>query len=198
MAARSLPLLVLILGVCGWAQSPTYGVGKTPTAEEIRAWDIAIGPKGTELPPGRGTAKEGAKLYVSKGCAACHGITGSGGRAPILIGNKDTPTRVGPPPGKMIGMEMGIMSPGLMATHAPYAQVMWDYINRGMPIDREGTLTPDEVYALTAYLLYKNDLIKEDDVMDARSLPLLKMPNRDGFAPPPDWKHGTPRLPNYP
>jgi cytochrome c len=97
-----------------------------------------------------------------------------------------------------MAMEMGIMAPGLMASYAPYAQVMWDYINRGMPIDKEGTLSANEVYALTAFLLYKNDVIKEDEVMDAQSLPKVKMPNRDGFAPPLEWKHGTPRLQNYP
>jgi cytochrome c len=98
----------------------------------------------------------------------------------------------------MVGMEMGIMPPGLMANYAPYAQIIWDYINRGMPIDKEGTLTPNEVYSLTAFLLYKNGLIKEDEVMDAQSLPAVKMPNRDGFAPPPEWKPGKPRLQNYP
>ena len=72
------------------------------------------------------------------------------------------------------------------------------YINRSMPIGREGTLKPDEVYALTAFLLYKNDVIKEDEVLDAQSLPNVKMPNRDGFALPPDWKHGMPRLQGYP
>src|ERR1700686_950615 len=79
-------LPLIILGVChaAWAQSPTYGLGKTPTDEEIRAWDIAISPTGKELPPGSGSAKEGAQLYTQK-CAACHGATGSGGRAPMLI-----------------------------------------------------------------------------------------------------------------
>jgi S-disulfanyl-L-cysteine oxidoreductase SoxD len=196
MAMRRSALLVMILGASVWGQSPTYGLGRAPTAEEIRAWDISIGPAGKELPPGRGTAKEGAQLFKTKGCVGCHGVTGSGGRAPILIGSKDAAP--GPPPGKMVGMEMGIMAPGLMATHAPYAQVMWDYINRGMPINREGTLSANEVYALTAFLLYKNDVIKEDEVMDAQSLPKVKMPNRDGFATPPEWKHGTPRLSNYP
>src|SRR5207253_5813136 len=100
---------------------------------------------------GRGTAKEGAQLYRTKGCAGCHGMTGSGGKAPILIGSKDTPTRTGPPPGKTMAMEMGIMPPGLMANSAPYAQVMWDYINRGMPIDKEGTLSANQVYSLTAF-----------------------------------------------
>jgi len=195
---RRLLLLVMILGVSGWAQSPTYGVGKTPSAEEIRAWDISIGPAGKELPPGRGTAKEGAQLYRSKGCAGCHGMTGSGGLAPILIGGKDTPTKTGPPPGKTMAMEMGIMSPGLMANYAPYAQVMWDYINRAMPLTKEGTLKPDEVYALTAFLLYKNGVIQEDEVMDPQTLPKVKMPNRDHVALAPEWKHGAPRLQSYP
>ena len=198
MAVLRLHVIAMILGVSAWAQSPTYGVGRTPTGEEIRAWDISIGPSGKELPPGRGVAKDGAQLYLSKGCAGCHGITGSGGRAPILIGSKDTPTKPGPPPGKMIGMEMGIMPPGLMANYAPNAQMIWDYINRGMPIGQEGTLSANEVYALTAFLLYKNDVIKEDEVMDAQSLPKVKMPNRDGSVPPPEWKHGTPRLQGYP
>ena len=81
---------------------------------------------------------------------------------------------------------------------APYATVVWDYINRGMPLNREGTLTADEVYALTAYLLYVNDVIPEDEVLDAQSLPEVKMPNRDGFAPLPEWKPGAPRLHGYP
>jgi len=198
MAKLRLPLLVLTFGVSAWAQLPTFGVGRAPTAEEIRAWDIAIGPAGKELPAGRGTSKEGEPLFRSKGCAGCHGTNGSGGRAPILIKSKDTPSKIGPPPGKMVGMEMGIMPPGLMADYAPYAQVMWDYINRGMPIGKEGTLTPNEVYSLTAYLLSKNGVIKEDEVMDAQSLPNVKMPNRNGFEIPLEWKHAAPRLQNYP
>ena len=79
----------------------------------------------------------------------------------------------------------------VMALHSPYATVMWDYINRGMPINKEGTLTPDEVYSLVAFLLYKNGVIKEDDVLDAQSLPKVQMPNRDGFALPPEWKHAA-------
>src|SRR5262249_22502762 len=131
------------------------------------------------------------------GCAGCHGVTGAGARAPVLIAGKDTPTKVGPPPGVHVGMQMGVMPPGLMATSAPYAQVLWDYINRGMPLNKEGTLTPNEVYSLTAYLLAKNNVIKEDEVMDAQSLPKVKMANRDGFAVPPQWKHGAPRLKGY-
>jgi mono/diheme cytochrome c family protein len=189
-------LLVMILGLChiGWAQSPTYGLGRTPSAEEIRAWDIAISPTGKELPTGRGTAKEGAQLFVQKGCAVCHGATGSGGRAPNLIRPKGVPTSSAP--GAMAGMEMG--PPGIMALRSPFGTTIWDYISRGMPLNKEGTLSANEVYALTAFLLYKNDVIQEDEVIDAQSLPKVKMPNRDGFAPPPEWKHGTPRLQGYP
>jgi len=85
-----------------------------------------------------------------------------------------------------------------MGVHAPFATIIWDYINRGMPIGKEGTLTPNEVYSLTAFLLYKNDVIKEDEVMDAQSLPNAKMPNRDGFALPAEWKPREPRLQGYP
>ena len=96
-------------------------------------------------------------------------------------------------------MDMGIQPPGLMAVSMPYPTVMWDYISRGMPLGKEGTLTPDEVYALTAFLLYKNDVIhSEDEVMDAQSLPKLKVPGREGVKPPPGWKPKTPRLQGYP
>src|SRR5882762_10145966 len=170
MGTSRLLLLVMILGASVSAQSPTYHLGRTPTAEEIRAWDIAISPTGKELPPGHGTAREGAQLYLQKGCAGCHGPTGAGGKAPTLIVAKGAPTT----PGRMPGMDMGIQGPGLMAVSAPFATTMWDYINRGMPLGREGSLMPDEVYALTAFLLYKGDVIKsEDEVMDAQSLPKI-------------------------
>jgi hypothetical protein len=84
-----------------------------------------------------------------------------------------------------------------MGVHAPFATIIWDYINRGMPLGKEGSLAPNEVYALTAFLLYKHDIIKEDEVMDSLSLPKVKMPNRDGFALPEEWKHGSPRLEGY-
>jgi mono/diheme cytochrome c family protein len=206
MGFRNLLLFAMIvsLGAIALAQGPTYGLGRAPTAEEVRAWDIAISPTGKELPPGRGTAKQGAQIYVQKGCAGCHGATGSGGRAPTLIKGEGG-GRSNAAPGGMAGMQMAppCLSPcvsgsNVMALHSPFATVMWDYINRGMPINREGTLTPDEVYSLVAFLLNKNGVIKEDDVLDAQSLPKIQMPNRDGFALPPEWKHGMPRLQGYP
>jgi hypothetical protein len=180
----------MFLGLCqtGSAQSPTFGLGKVPTAEEIKTWDIAISPDGKELPPGRGSAKEGAPLYAQK-CAACHGATGSGGRAPQLIKTD--------PAAPATGKEPPCLSPcirgaNVMGIHSPYATTIWDYINRGMPFGKEGSLKPDEVYAITAFLLYKNGVIPEDQVLDAKTLPEVKMPNRDGYVLP-EWKHGTPR-----
>jgi len=182
---KGLPF-VLFMGASALAQSPTYGVGRTPSAEEIRAWDISIGPTGEELPPGRGTAKEGAQLYAQKGCAGCHGKTGTEGPAPNLVGKADPKTDT---------WERGRILP----IRAPFATTVWDFINRGMPLGREGTLTADEVYALTAFLLYKNDVIKsEDEVMDAESLPKVKMPIGNAYAALPEWKPKTRRLRGYP
>ena len=184
-----LPLLML-LGGSALAQSPTYGVGRTPSAEEIRAWDISISPTGEELPPGQGTAKEGALIFAKPifqgGCLACHGPEGQGGRAPRLVKRQAEP---GVDP-----WDLGRILP----IRSPYATTVWDYINRGMPVNREGTLTADEVYSLTAYLLYLNDVISEDKVLDAQSLPQVEMPNRENFARVPDWQPGAPRLKGYP
>jgi mono/diheme cytochrome c family protein len=185
MASRSVTLaLVLLMGASALAQAQTYGVGRTPTAEEIRAWDISIGPPGEALPPGRGTVKEGALLYRSKGCAGCHGAAGLEGRAPILK------SKAGP--------EVDLWARGrILPLRAPHATTVWDYINRAMPLNREGTLTPDEVYSLTAYLLFINDVIKEGETLDASTLPKVKMPIGGNYAPLPDWKPRTPRLKGY-
>src|SRR6476659_6628772 len=175
----------LLIGGSALAQGPTYRVGRTPTAEEIRARDISIGPTGEELPPGKGSAKEGALAYRAKGCAGCHGATGIGGSAPILKSrdpaNPDVWAR-----GRILPLR------------APFATTVWDYINRGMPLNREGTLTPDEVYALTAYLLFLNDVIPEDQVLDQQNLATVKMPLGNKYASLPDWKPRTPRLKGYP
>src|SRR5919205_2747093 len=175
---------VLLMGAAALAQSGRYGVGRTPSAEEIRAWDISIGPTGEELPPGHGTVKEGALVYRAK-CAGCHGATGIGGTAPILKSK--------------VAKDVDLWERGrILPLRAPFATTVWDYINRGMPLGREGTLSADEVYALTAFLLYINDVIPEDAVLDAETLPKVKMPIGNAYASLPDWKPRTPRLKGYP
>jgi len=177
-------LFVSLMGVCALAQSPTYGVGRTPSAEDLRAWDISIGPTGEELPPGRGTTQEGAQVYRAK-CAGCHGPTGIEGKAPIMKSKA--------------GSDVELWDRGrILPLRAPFAVLVWDYINRAMPLNREGTLTADEVYALTAFLLSINGVIPEDQVIDAQSLPKVKMPIGDKYASLPEWKPKTPRLKGYP
>ncbi len=162
------------------AQTPDYkNVGRTPTAQEVQAMDIAIGTDGKELPPGSGNAKTGGLLFAQK-CAACHGESQEGSaQAPALVGGKGTLTSLHP---KMTA-----------GSYWPFATTIFDYIRRAMPRYQEGSLKVDEVYSLTAFILYRNDIIKEDDVIDATTLPKIKMPNRDGFIPQNldeihDWK----------
>jgi len=178
-------LLGSLLGSSAFAQSPTYGFGRTPTAEELRRMDISISHEGDELPPGRGNAKQGAQVYLDKGCMACHGATGIEGMAPILRSKKSA---------KLPVWERERILP----LRAPHATIVWDYIRRGMPAGQEGTLTPDEVYSLTAYLLFLNEVIPEDLVLDRENLPKVKMPIGDNYAREHDWKPNSPRLEGYP
>lgn len=177
-------LTVLVLSACAAAsaQAPDYNLGRPPSDEEVRAWDISITPEGQGLPSGSGTAVDGAKLYVQKGCVVCHGPNGRGGLAPNLVRSKDTATTSSRPD-------------KVMPAFSPFATTLWDFIRRAMPLQRAGTLKPEEVYALTAYLLYKNDIIQENDAIDAQTLVKVKMPNRDGFIPPDisEYKTGMPR-----
>ena len=182
----TIPLLLgSLVGSPAIAQSPTYGVGRTPTAEEIRRMDISVGPTGEELPPGRGTAKEGALLFMQKGCIGCHGAEGIGGLAPALQSKQ--------------GPDVPVWKKErILPLRSPYATTVWDYINRGMPLGLEGTLAPDEVYSLTAYLLFLNHVIPEDQVLDKQSLPNVKMPIGDEFGKPHEFKLNSPRLKGYP
>src|SRR5215813_11488635 len=186
MGSLRLAAILLLLGSPAFAQSPTYGVGRTPTAEELRRMDISVGAAGVELPPGRGTAKEGALVFEQKSCIACHGPAGAGGGlAPALQSKK--------------GQDVPIWDrERILPLRAPFATTVWDYINRGMPLGNEGTLTPNEVYALTAYLLFVNQVIAEDEVLDKQSLPKVKMPIGDEYAKMHEWKPNTPRLEGYP
>src|SRR5262245_30747422 len=175
---------LLLMGVGALALSPRYGVGRTPTPESIRALATSMGRAGEELPPGHGTVKEGALVYRAK-CAGCHGATGVEGRAPILKSK--------------VGKDVDLWERGrILPLRAPFATTVWDYINRGMPLNREGTLTAGEDYALTAFLLYINEVIPEELTLDATSLPKVKMPIGDNYASLPEWKPRTPRLKGYP
>jgi S-disulfanyl-L-cysteine oxidoreductase SoxD len=165
--------IVLLTANAALAQTPSYkNVGRTPTKEEIQAWDIAAGPDGKGLPPGQGTAKNGAPIFAAK-CAVCHGPAAEGGTiGPRLVGGKaDLETLTTLRPVRSVG------------GYWPYATTVWDYINRAMPRNQGGTLSANEVYALTAFILAKSGIIQEDDVMDAKTLPKVQMPNRNGFVP---------------
>ena len=178
-------LLGSVVGSPAIAQSPTYGVGRTPTAEELGRMDISISATGEELPPGTGTAKAGAQLYLQKGCIACHGAEGLGGLAPALQSKQ--------------GADVPVWKKErILPLRSPYATVVWDFIRRGMPLGLEGTLTPNEVYSLTAYLLLLNHVIAEDQALDRQNLPTIKMPIGDEFGKPREFKLNAPRLKGYP
>ena len=174
---RSLAILLAMAAL--FAQSPRYGVGRTPTSDEIRQWDISVAPDGTGLPPGSGTAAAAKEIYTNR-CAKCHGSEGQGRDSVPLAGGQGT--LASPKPLKTVG------------SYWPYATTIWDYINRAMPFDRPGTLTHDQVYSLTAYLLFRNGIISETTVVDAASLSKIQMPNRRGFVPGPrpDVTRGSP------
>jgi mono/diheme cytochrome c family protein len=166
-------IVVFIAMVGVWtatAQLPTYGVGRPPTTEEIQAWDLTIPPDGQGLPPGRGTAALGKAVYAER-CAACHGETGEDPNYSRLVGGHGT-----------LAADKPIQTIG---SFWQYATTLWSYIRRAQPFDNPGSLTADQVYAVTAYLLHRNGIIGEREVMDAKTLPLVKMPNRDGFVPDP-------------
>ena len=147
----------------------TFGFGRPAAADEIKKIDIEVRPDGAGLPTGSGTSAQGRPIFAQK-CAACHGPNGEGTSA--------APKLIDPTPFKV-----GVTAP-TVGNYWPYATTVWDYINRAMPFDKPGSLTPDEVYALTAFLLAENKVIGEGDAMDAQSLPRVTMPNASGFSSP--------------
>ena len=177
--------IALLIASPALAQSGKFGAGRPTTPEEIRKLDISIGPTGEELPAGHGTAKEGVTLFTQKGCIGCHGRGGVGGLGRPLVSKQ--------------GPEVPIWEKEhILPLSAPFATTVWDYIHRAMPLGNEGTLTADETYALTAYLLFLNKVVAEDEVLDKQSLPKVKMPIGEDYGRLPDWKPGTPRLQGYP
>ena len=155
-------------------QSPkppaTFGIGHAATAAEIAAWDIDVGPDGAGLPPGRGTAADGAATYATK-CASCHGKTGKEGPNDVLVGRGAFPSGTDTESRRTIG------------NYWPYATTIFDYVRRAMPSPAPGSLTDNEVYGLVAFLLAQNEIIPTDAVMDATTLPKVAMPARDKFVP---------------
>jgi S-disulfanyl-L-cysteine oxidoreductase SoxD len=151
-------------------QAGALGLGRPATADDIRAWNIDANPSGEGLPLGQGTAAGGAAVYASK-CARCHGPTGVEGPMDRLVGGRDTLASTSPV--KTVG------------SYWPYATTLYDYIYRAMPFDAPQSLTVDEVYAVTAWLLHENGITEADTVIDARTLPQIPMPNRHGFVPDP-------------
>ncbi len=141
-------------------------LGEPVTAQDIAAHDTFVSPDGGGLPPGRGSVESGSLLYLSR-CVPCHGAQGRGGSGGELAGGSEPLTS--DTPDQNIG------------TYWPFATTLFDFIRRAMPLMAPGSLKPDEVYALTAYLLYENGVIPKDAVLDATALMAVEMPNRDGF-----------------
>jgi S-disulfanyl-L-cysteine oxidoreductase SoxD len=166
MSMLKLLVAIPILFAAGLAAAESHNLGQPVGEAEIKAWDITILPDGTGLPPGSGTSAQGARVYAEKGCAACHGENASGGSNVALVGK---------PPLDRIEARKTI------ANFWANATTLFDSIRRSMPWPQPHILSNDEVYALTAYILALNNIIGENDVMDAQTLPKVRMPNRDNF-----------------
>jgi hypothetical protein len=150
------------------AQMQRYNLGHPATPDEIRELDISVAPDGSGLPRGRGTVARGRRVYQTL-CANCHGARGQGATEyPALVGGQGTLRRKNPV--RTVG------------SYWPYATTVWDYIHRKMPYPRPGTLTLDETYAVTAFILYLNGIVDEKAELNQATLPRVKMPNRDGFV----------------
>jgi cytochrome c len=152
-----------------------YGIGRTATPAEVAGWNIDIDRDGANLPPGRGTVAHGKEIFDTQ-CAACHGAKGEGGIGDKLTGGQGT--LAGKAPVKTVG------------SYWPYATTLFDYIRRAMPLNAPQSLSNDDVYAVSAYVLHLNGLLPADATFDAKALMAVKMPNRDKFLndPRPDVK----------
>jgi cytochrome c len=162
------------VSVVNAADVPRFG--QPITSADLAAWDISIAPDGIGLPPGSGTPAQGATVYAERGCALCHGEKGGGGPSGALVGGGPL-NSTDRDPAKLIG------------NYWPYATTIFDFTRRAMPWQQPKSLTDNEVYALTAYILALNKIIGENDVMNAETLPKVKMPNRDGFISKYPEKH---------
>jgi len=162
--------MFLLTGVTAVIAGERYGFGQLATREQIVGWDIDVRPDGRGLPEGQGTAEQGEKVFMDR-CAVCHGEFGEAfGRFPPLLGGFGT-----------LGSNDPVKTVG---SFWPYATTLWDYIYRAMPFGDAQSLSADEVYALTAFLLFINDIVAQDFVLDRETLPAVEMPNRSGFFGP--------------
>lgn len=164
--------LSLGLGLClaGPAAAEPLGIGRPATSEQVAAWDIDVRPDGQGLPPGHGSVRDGAALFAAR-CAGCHGARGEGAAAEALAGGRGS--LASPKPKRTVG------------SYWPYATTLFDYVRRAMPFDAPQSLSADETYAVSAYVLHLNGLLAEEASLDAASLPEVAMPNRDGFTADP-------------
>jgi S-disulfanyl-L-cysteine oxidoreductase SoxD len=144
-----------------------YGFGRPATPQEIKGWDIDVSPSGAGLPPGRGDVRQGEAIFADK-CASCHGAKGEGKPMDRLVGGLGTLRDKKPV--KTVG------------SYWPYATTLFDYVRRAMPLNAPQSLTADQVYAVSAYLLFLNGIVPQDAALDADNLAKIKMPNRDGFV----------------
>jgi len=163
---KFLGLACLLSTVTGAFAQEGPRLGTEATDEQIAAWDVSIAADGAGLPAGSGSATQGAAIYAVQ-CIACHGKEGSGKPNNRLVGGHGTLD--GPAPVRTVG------------SYWPYAPTVFDYIRRAMPYPYTASLTDEEVYSLTAYLLFLNGIIEQDDVMDAETLPKVQMPNAENF-----------------
>jgi len=159
-----------------------FDLGRTPDPQEIARWDLDVRPDGEGLPAGSGSVEEGRDLYLEE-CARCHGADGRGGPFDVLVGRLE---------GDAFPFATDPSAPRTIGSYWPYASTLFDYTRRAMPQDRPGSLSDDEVYALTAYLLHLNDLLDDDARLDRDSLPKIVMPARDRFVP--DDRRGGPEI----
>jgi S-disulfanyl-L-cysteine oxidoreductase SoxD len=161
-------LLVPTAPTCA-AEAGLLGIGRVATPSQIAGWDIDVRADGQGLPPGRGNVREGEKIFAAT-CAVCHGAKGEGQPADRLVGGFGT-----------LATSKPVRTVG---SYWPYASTLFDYIHRAMPFNAPQSLTADQVYAVSAYILYLNNIVTEDTVLDATSLPRVQMPNRNGFTRP--------------
>ena len=175
LESAALAVAALLCVTSAKAQSP-YGIGRVATPAEIAGWDIDVGGEGSKLPPGSGSVGHGSEVFGQQ-CAACHGAKGEGGIGDRLVGGQGT-----------LGTPKPVRTVG---SYWPYAPTLFDYIRRAMPQNAPQSLSNDDVYAVSAYILSLNGLLPADATLDAKSLAAIKMPNRNMFVgdPRPDVKN---------